>query len=338
MHTFVLHFTIRYTGLIKKIPIYPFYIPSFCFLFISLSDNLVFVDIYRSEKFWEMVPDYQSVAFYLLIANYLSYYLLSIALLYVSIKKTEFIRIRKQSRLILIAIIITITSYNIEPFLGPLFFNYHTYGQAPLYSIVWISIIWYAIVKYRFLGAHKKTLTMEVFNSLHEMVIITDKNKTIININRTLRDRLGRPEGIFSLQEIFLEHELLQRLIDSIGNKPVLDINLNLVISQCSIVPVKASLSIFQDRFQDDLGFIITAQEITDNYHLLRKNMVTKRENQLIQLILAGNSNRQIAETMGISLRTVETHITHIFDKLGLKNRIELINYCNESPSAPADF
>jgi DNA-binding CsgD family transcriptional regulator len=48
---------------------------------------------------------------------------------------------------------------------------------------------------------------------------------------------------------------------------------------------------------------------------------------QIIKLILSGNSNREIAGKLGIAVRTVETHITNIYGKLGLKNRNELINY-----------
>ncbi|HDP79786.1 MAG TPA: LuxR family transcriptional regulator, partial [Spirochaetes bacterium] len=46
--------------------------------------------------------------------------------------------------------------------------------------------------------------------------------------------------------------------------------------------------------------------------------------------ILSGNTNRQIAGSLGISLRTVETHITNIFNKLGLATRAELVNYCTD--------
>ncbi|PKL38902.1 MAG: hypothetical protein CVV44_08515 [Spirochaetae bacterium HGW-Spirochaetae-1] len=57
----------------------------------------------------------------------------------------------------------------------------------------------------------------------------------------------------------------------------------------------------------------------------------------LVQLIIAGNGNREIADTLNVTVRTVETHITHIFHKLGLKNRAQLINYCSDLFFTPAD-
>ncbi len=50
---------------------------------------------------------------------------------------------------------------------------------------------------------------------------------------------------------------------------------------------------------------------------------LSPRELQVLTLIVAGQSDRQIAEKLVISQRTVTTHVTHIFSKLGLANRAE---------------
>ncbi len=41
----------------------------------------------------------------------------------------------------------------------------------------------------------------------------------------------------------------------------------------------------------------------------------------------SGKSNRQVGEVLFISVKTVETHKTHILEKLGLNNNAELIRY-----------
>jgi len=338
MHALILHFVCRFTKIIKIKWIYLIYLPSLVFLYISLTDHLVFSDIHRAGKYWVMVPDYHSITFYMLMTNYLSYYFLSLLLLYINIKKTKSNRIRSQSRIIFAAIVITITSYNIEPFLAPIFFDYNTYGQASIYSIVWISFIWYAMDKYRFLGIYENFLPFDLLDSLNVMVVITDMNKKVIKINRALRDRLQlRTEPLF-LKDIFAEHELVDRMTDAAGEKQISDIKLNIIIPEQKLETVTATLSVFKDRFGDTVGFIITAREIADVYSVFQKRGITEREFQLIQLILSGNSNRQIARKLKISLRTVETHITNIFNKLGLKNRSELINYCVDLFSLPTDL
>lgn len=53
----------------------------------------------------------------------------------------------------------------------------------------------------------------------------------------------------------------------------------------------------------------------------------TDREAEVIRHSHEGLSAKQIAEVMGISHRTVETHKTHIFKKLGINNTYEMIQY-----------
>ena len=56
-------------------------------------------------------------------------------------------------------------------------------------------------------------------------------------------------------------------------------------------------------------------------------NDLTKREREILGLVASGKSNKELAERLFISLKTVETHKTHILDKLGLKNSTELVKY-----------
>jgi two-component system nitrate/nitrite response regulator NarL len=51
---------------------------------------------------------------------------------------------------------------------------------------------------------------------------------------------------------------------------------------------------------------------------------LTRRELQVLREVVAGHTNREIAERIQISENTVKAHLTHIFDKLGASNRVEL--------------
>jgi two-component system, NarL family, nitrate/nitrite response regulator NarL len=51
---------------------------------------------------------------------------------------------------------------------------------------------------------------------------------------------------------------------------------------------------------------------------------LTRRELQVLREVVAGYTNKQIAERIDISENTVKAHLTHIFDKLGASNRVEL--------------
>ena len=45
----------------------------------------------------------------------------------------------------------------------------------------------------------------------------------------------------------------------------------------------------------------------------------------MLQLIARGDSNQEIAEGLVITLDTVKRHVTHIFEKLGVHNRVQAV-------------
>jgi DNA-binding NarL/FixJ family response regulator len=49
---------------------------------------------------------------------------------------------------------------------------------------------------------------------------------------------------------------------------------------------------------------------------------LTTRELEIIQLILAGYSNKAIAAEIEISEKTVEFHLDHIYNKIGVRTRL----------------
>jgi two-component system, NarL family, nitrate/nitrite response regulator NarL len=66
---------------------------------------------------------------------------------------------------------------------------------------------------------------------------------------------------------------------------------------------------------------------------------LTAREIEVVSLITEGATNKYIAQTFGISEETVKRHLTNIFNKLGVGNRLELALFAlnhNLLPSAEA--
>jgi LuxR family maltose regulon positive regulatory protein len=49
------------------------------------------------------------------------------------------------------------------------------------------------------------------------------------------------------------------------------------------------------------------------------------RELEVLQLVAAGRSNREIAEELVVTLETVKKHLSHILDKLGAANRTQAV-------------
>ena len=59
--------------------------------------------------------------------------------------------------------------------------------------------------------------------------------------------------------------------------------------------------------------------------------VLTRRELDVLRLLAKGNTNRQIAGQLGLSVRTVENHRANLMGKLGLVSRVELVNYAEEN-------
>jgi two-component system response regulator NreC len=53
--------------------------------------------------------------------------------------------------------------------------------------------------------------------------------------------------------------------------------------------------------------------------------LLTNRERQVFQLLAEGNSNKEVANRLNLSLHTVETHRWRIMEKLGLHSAAELV-------------
>ena len=54
---------------------------------------------------------------------------------------------------------------------------------------------------------------------------------------------------------------------------------------------------------------------------------LSEREIEIIELVAQGLTNQEIAETLTISKRTVDNHVSNIFTKTGAKNRVALLNW-----------
>ena len=51
---------------------------------------------------------------------------------------------------------------------------------------------------------------------------------------------------------------------------------------------------------------------------------LTPREQEVIELLIAGRANREIAATLGVELKTVKTHVGHLLQKFSVPNRVAL--------------
>ena len=64
------------------------------------------------------------------------------------------------------------------------------------------------------------------------------------------------------------------------------------------------------------------------NERALQTLGISEREYEVLCLLAAGHSNREIAQRLFISPNTVKTHLAHLYEKLGVSRRTQAIHKC----------
>ncbi len=124
-----------------------------------------------------------------------------------------------------------------------------------------------------------------------------------------------------------------------------------LKLGACGVIPLDAT----PQQLFDSIRCVMTGQywvgrdNVSDLVKALREESpasdgprprqfgLTSREMEIVTLIVAGYSNPDIAQRFSISEQTVKHHISHIFDKVGVSNRLELALFAvNHQLTEPA--
>ncbi len=72
-------------------------------------------------------------------------------------------------------------------------------------------------------------------------------------------------------------------------------------------------------------GESLLKRRATDRFARLQSDL-TERERDVMRLVVEGRANKVIAETLHISVRTVEVHRARVFEKMNVKSAVELAN------------
>jgi len=102
--------------------------------------------------------------------------------------------------------------------------------------------------------------------------------------------------------------------------KPFSDVQLRQLVSDCLARATAAQRELRSDRDASE-----------------RIERLTGRERQVLELIVAGRLNKQIADDLGISIKTVEAHRANIMDKLGARTMADLMRIALRAGASRAD-
>ena len=78
--------------------------------------------------------------------------------------------------------------------------------------------------------------------------------------------------------------------------------------------------NVLANRLLNTKSYTRNTTAVEDPYHL------TKREREILRMVIEGKPNKHIADSSGKSVRTIETHRFNIMKKLGVNNAVDMVN------------
>ena len=86
------------------------------------------------------------------------------------------------------------------------------------------------------------------------------------------------------------------------------------------------------ERTHSQIARLVSSANAEETTISFQDEALTEAENRVAVAVSRGLSNKEIASELDISVRTVENHISHILDKKGFSNRVEIARYVLEQP------
>jgi DNA-binding NarL/FixJ family response regulator len=111
----------------------------------------------------------------------------------------------------------------------------------------------------------------------------------------------------------------LAQALDALNGEPHHPVPTGVIAALAKIARPGLRLSMDVDASKELGAPLITIEKAFDDEKLL--SALTKRQSQVARLMLKGQSNRQIASDLGISVATTKDHVHAILDRLGLPSR-----------------
>jgi len=187
-----------------------------------------------------------------------------------------------------------------------------------------------AVKKYNFLKIKPESRIDVLIKGISDPAMITDVNGNVICYNKhvfeIIKNKVKRyVDNIFNYEHIpsSLKDDLKKMLDSEDPENEIIyrDFNDYALNKKYSVTVKKI---IINDN--ETAGLLWLLKEDRNITSFIEKFDITRRQMDIIHLVLSGSSNREISLKLGISERTVENHIFNIYNKIGVDNRIELFN------------
>lgn len=310
------------------------YAPAFVSMAFIAIQPARFFTYERQDGAWKFSPSYESSWFHLLMLLLAAYSAAFIILLALRRKKAVSNRERRQLDVIIVAFVATSVIVNLTQFILPWFRLYLIPDIGPAGHALYLVGLYYAVFHLRFMRNRLTVSADELIAHISDMVFITDRDAAIVSMNEPARRGVaarGGRSGAGRLLDVIHESAEMRALLDRLSAGELQSENIRITYrGENGDVYTDSYVSRIIDGFSDHVGFLVVSSENRGKAMLQAAYRITDREFEVIELCVRGETNREMAGSLAVSIRTVETHIINIYNKLGVNNRIELMNVVSQ--------
>ncbi|OME95169.1 MULTISPECIES: response regulator [Paenibacillus] len=176
--------------------------------------------------------------------------------------------------------------------------------------------------------------TLETAKHLNPDVVLMDLNMPILNgIDTTARLKKEQPHIKVIVLTSFIDYDHVLPAIRA-GARGYL---LKDIEPEDLVAAIRRVYEGQVELHPDAAGLLMThvtspagADETSGSGHqeqAAQLDKLTRREQEVLQLIASGMNNREISEALYITEKTVKTHVSHLLDKLGVADRTQAAIY-----------
>jgi len=298
-------------------------------------DVCLFSDFIYNDGSWIFVTAHGYFWFYFYVVYVLLYSLAALLIMFRRMRRSVAIKERRQARVFFLAMLSLLVVVLPVDFLIEKYLHTKIPAIGPLVQgIFYVPGVWYAISRYRLLHITPSLMAEEIIMHIQEMVILLRPDLKILSVNTRAETLLGVPADSLKGRDvgsILADPEYVAEEIHTVftGGGGGRWTRAAFRSGEARIV-TETYLSCLADRFGDPAGVLILARENRSAGDFIRRYRITPRQLQVIDSLIRGLSVQEIADRTGTSKRTVETHITNIYTRLGVNNRIELVRMARE--------
>jgi len=336
-YAFALHFSIELfrAGKPRSRLVILLYVPTVYFIVLNYTSYTMYSGFFREGNVWmfETAKDFLRGRSFILYSG--GYLIACLVLFLIRGRKVRSIREKKQAMVLFSALCITLVVAYFEGVVLQEISSYRSPQMSPILLMIWIGGIWYAMVRYRFLSISHTMVSDDLADNISDAIILLDSESRIITINNKGLELADMQKGSLIHEHLSCFIDEYDKIVHEIGKMQQGEFKsfacrVHVKDGKNPSVCLDARFSAVRDSFGDPIGVMVIGREVKESRQFRSRFRITDREEEIVQHIISGQPTKIVAAELGVAERTVKTHITNIYNKLGVGNRMQLLNLLKE--------